>query len=693
MLDYSEFKDIVTDDFFIDRKKGKTSNTIYTFDVETTSLYNINGIWNVFDYSKSLKEYEGVDRRGILYLWQFSVNDNVYYGRTLDTFKEVLLKLSDKKILKYIYIFNYAFEFQWLLNILSDYECEVLATSPHKIISAYYRDLNIEFRCLYRLCNMSLEKSADVYNEKYKKLTGTIDYNVIRTPLTPLSDNILKYSEYDCLACYEIIKKFKNEYLNIAQIPLTQTGELRRDFKNKMGYYYFKDCVWKYIEDEYIRQILMTAFAGGYTHANYIKVGRIIKEVFSADIGSSYPFRLLTYKFAHSFFGISKREHDKYNNDRYAHIYHCTMTVKSKGSLTYISSSKVINLIHSTEWSDRAQDLVYDNGKLFKGTNIEMIILDTDLDIIKSLYHLTDFTLHNEWVGLKKRIDKRVILYLLNLFQDKSNYKGIDEELYMKTKQRYNSVYGSAVYNLAKNNTQFSNNEWIVNEINSESIKKALDSAYGSYTALMPYAIGVQTTAYARQSILNIIQLIGMTDFIYSDTDSAKFTNFSKHYKDLHIFNMKMLEMIDNTAKDLNLKRTDFIAVTPNGEIAILGFLDFFDGKYDRFITQGSKKYAVENEGKIKLTVAGLPKKNKKGKTNTIDRLEDFNDNLICGYEFGKMTLSYVDNVSRETIKVIDDYNVEYLDDMRYSVVLTPTTYKLKHSYIDEYECETWQYY
>lgn len=693
MLNYKDFKDVSQYDLYSDRKKGTCSNTIYTFDTETTSLYKYADRWNIFDYSVPLEEYNGVEKRGLLYLWQFSVNEEVYYGRTLSEFLTILLKISDRNIRKFIYIFNYSFEFQWLLNILDDYECEVLATSPHKVISAYYPTLNIEFRCLYRLCNMSLEKSADTYNKKYKKLVGTIDYNILRTPITKLSNTILQYAEYDCLTCFEIIKKFKSEYGSIAQIPLTQTGELRREFKEKTGYYYFKDNVWKYIEDGYIRQVLMTAFIGGYTHANYIKVGRIINNVYSADISSSYPFRLLAYKFVMKYFSIEKREHEKYNNERYGHIYLCSMTIKSKGSLTYISSSKVINLTQSTDYTERASNLVYDNGKLFKGDNIEMIILDTDLHIIKNLYHINDFKIIKEWVGLKKRIDKRVIIYLLELFQAKSRYKGIDDELYMKSKQRFNSVYGSAVYNLAKNNTEFTNGEWIVNDITNETVNKALRDSYGSYTALMPYAVGVQTTAYARESILDIIQRIGMKDFIYSDTDSAKFNNFTKHYKLLHNFNMQMLKMIDDTSKDLSLKRTDFIAVTPTGDIAILGFLDFFDGHYERFITLGSKKYAVEKNGKIELTVAGLPKKNKKGEKNTLEKLENFNDDLVCGYDYGKNTLSYIDNISRETMKVIDDNGIEYVDNSRYSVVLTPTTYNLKQSHIDKYECEVWQYY
>ena len=39
----------------------------------------------------------------------------------------------------------------------------------------------------------------------------------------------------------------------------------------------------------------------------------------------------------------------------------------------------------------------------------------------------------------------------------------------------------------------------------------------------------------------------------------------------------------------------------------MLGLFDTY-GHYDKFITQGAKKYAVEENGKLKITVAGVPK-------------------------------------------------------------------------------------
>lgn len=56
----------------------------------------------------------------------------------------------------------------------------------------------------------------------------------------------------------------------------------------------------------------------------------------------------------------------------------------------------------------------------------------------------------------------------------------------------------------------------------------------------------------------------------------------------------------------------------------------------------GAKKYAYENEGKISITVAGVPKK--KG-AKALKRLEDFKDNYVFkSSDTGKNLLVYCEN-------------------------------------------------
>ena len=73
-------------------KKKKIDNTIYTFDIETTSYLVLDGkVISARDYPKlSDEEQEACTKQACMYVWQFSINDQVYYGRTWKEFVSFL---------------------------------------------------------------------------------------------------------------------------------------------------------------------------------------------------------------------------------------------------------------------------------------------------------------------------------------------------------------------------------------------------------------------------------------------------------------------------------------------------------------------------------------------------------------------------------------------------------------------------
>lgn len=89
-------------------------------------------------------------------------------------------------------------------------------------------DYNILFRCSYMLSGMSLEKVAKNYKLPVEKLVGELDYIKIRYATTKLSEKELEYCENDILIMYYYLLTHKERYKNIQDIPLTQTGEVRR---------------------------------------------------------------------------------------------------------------------------------------------------------------------------------------------------------------------------------------------------------------------------------------------------------------------------------------------------------------------------------------------------------------------------------------------------------------------------------
>ena len=91
------------------------------------------------------------------------------------------------------------------------------------------------------------------------------------------------------------------------------------------------------------------------------------------------------------------------------------------------------------------------------------------------------------------------VLSILNLYGNKTKFKGIDDQysLYMKSKQMVNSEYGMCAFNPYSDGVDFVENEWITHVPVWDDLVKY----YNSRNAILPYAWGVFTTAWARTSI------------------------------------------------------------------------------------------------------------------------------------------------------------------------------------------------
>lgn len=120
-----------------------------------------------------------------------------------------------------------------------------------------------------------------------------------------------------------------------------------------------------------------------------------------------------------------------------------------------------------------------------------------------------------------------------------------------------------------------------------EEKQKALKSAP------FPYQWGVYTTAYARQQLQKAIDLCG-DKIIYCDTDSVKVKGTAP-IEALNGYQLKKAAAADAYADDRN------------GHRHYIGLFEQ-DAHYDRFITQGAKRYAYEKDGHLGVTVSGVTK-------------------------------------------------------------------------------------
>ena len=292
------YKEYISHTKNIRGKKHKFDNNIYSFDIETSSYLILdNKVIPAIEYEKlSKKDQQRCVKQSNMYIWQFSINDTVYYGRTWDELREFLEKLfyvvPERKI---VFVHNLSYEFQYLM---SEFKItDVMARKSRKVMKAFIDDYNIELRCSLMMSNCALENLPSVYLLPVEKQVGSLNYDLIRHSTTPLTEKEMKYCEYDCLVVYEYIKKELLEYEVVDKIPITSTGHVRRELKKLVEKNYkYKSKVKRAINiDPHVYNLLIQAFAGGYTHANFIYTDTIIKDVDSFDFTSSYPYVMTTY--------------------------------------------------------------------------------------------------------------------------------------------------------------------------------------------------------------------------------------------------------------------------------------------------------------------------------------------------------------------------------------------------------------
>ena len=152
------------------RSRKLIDNTIYTFDIESTSYIILNNNqYNAIDYlSFSEKEQKNCKPQGLMYIWMFGIRDTVYYGRTwqeLSLFLEKLNKYSNKQ--KTVFVHNLSWEFEFLENVLNF--DNVFARKSRHVIKFDVPKYKMTFRCTYMMSNCSLERLSDVYGLKTKK--------------------------------------------------------------------------------------------------------------------------------------------------------------------------------------------------------------------------------------------------------------------------------------------------------------------------------------------------------------------------------------------------------------------------------------------------------------------------------------------------------------------------------------------
>lgn len=650
----------------------KYDQTIYTFDLETTSYLILDD--KIIPASEYLNltedERERSTAQATMYIWQFSVNDDVYYGRTWGELKQFLDQLElNSEHKKIVFVHNLSYEFQFLAGVFKIKS--VMARKSRHPISCRLSDYNIEFRCSYYMTNASLAFLPKLYNLSVQKQVGDLDYTKIRHSKTQLTEAELKYCEYDCLVVYEYIKRELEEYVYIEKIPSTSTGHVRKELqKITMSDYKYREKVRESINiSPMVFNRLTEAFAGGYTHANYMYAAEVLSNVDSYDETSAYPYVMVTEKFPMTSFKTCIIRSERDMLESFAYLLRVKFyNIKSRYFNNFISASKCLNI----------RGAVFDNGRIMFAKEIELVLTDVDFKFLLKTHQFDSYEIIESYYALYKYLPKKFIDFILTKYENKTKYKGVKgkEVFYSKEKSKFNSLYGMTVTNTIRDEVKFHDGIWSEIDLTNTEIYDKLISE--KEKGFLSFSWGVWVTAYARRNLLE--RVVSLDDkVVYCDTDSIKLVQgYDKSV--FRIYNESVINKIKKAAKELGFSLNRYRPKDTKGREHYLGVFELeTDGDrvftYDKFITQGAKKYCVEIDGEIEITVSGVPKSGAK----CLTQIEDFKDNLVFDHDkTNKNFLVYNDH--QISIDIIDFMGVKYkVEDRRGSAIL-PTTYVLGKS-------------
>lgn len=648
----------------IEGKRKKIDNNVYSFDIETTSYITLDGkVYSSYEYLKlDKREQKECIKGAFMYIWMFSINEDVYYGRTWEEFK-IFLKNVDNCIpeKKYLFIHNLGFEFQFLRSHF-DFE-NVIARKKHKVMSADMVDYNFTLRCSYFMTNCKLSEIPKNYNLDISKKVGDLDYSLLRNSKTVLTDKELGYCENDVLIIYYYILEEIKEYGRVDKIPMTSTGHVRRELKNIV----LKDVPYRRKVNKaintnpHIYNLLVECFAGGYTHSNYFYTDEVLYNVSSYDFTSSYPYVMVAYKFPSKEFKECTLKDIKYMSKNMAYILVVRFkNIKCKYNNTFISANKCRRISKAS----------YDNGRIIEAEEIEIVLTDIDFRFILDSYIIESYEIVESYYSIYDYLPKTFIEFILSKYIKKTEYKGIEEKKleYMKEKNKFNALYGMSVTNTIRDNVIYDNDKgWSEEELKDDEIIEKLQEE--KKQSFLSFAYGVWVTAYARNNLLqNVIKL---DDYVvYCDTDSMKLLEgYDK--KVIDDYNESVVKRIENVSKTLEIDINKYKPKDVKGKERLLGVFDF-EGVYEEFITQGAKKYAYKENGTIEITVAGVPKNGKVA----LKSLDEFRDNLVFDFkDTNKLLLMYVEN--QEEIEITDYQGNKVKVTDKTGACLLPTTYVL----------------
>ena len=632
VFDYKDFPFEIFKNAPAIQKRGRSKdrveylNIVTAFDIETTTILSDEPF-------------------AFMYQWQYCIEDYVFMGKTWLEFQDFLnvlaaafdlhIKETDDGLIVgrsiVTYIHNLSYEFQFMRMFLGKL--------IHPLITDKYEPLLIQtqsgitFRCSYRLTNKPLSKFTKGF--EHAKLSGDLNYMKKRLPVyndpkNGMDDTELAYCYNDVKGLCEALRdRLEKDKYNIASIPLTSTGYVRKDCQKSMNGKKRNRIIFQKSKlTPELYRLCRAAFRGGNTHANAHYTGKLVgvpcgkydgtgklkpignSEIKHFDIGSSYPSSILINTFPIGEFTPNSDIIGRYKKSDLKKLA-ATITNLSR-SYCLLIKVRFINIEYKgacgvpylavSKTHIRTEDeknLTEDNGRIYSLDGVcESVLTEIDLKIILRDYNIEGLEIVTAFQSLRGKLPEELRAVVLDYYKRKTYLKHstTPEDLYeyAKAKEYLNSTYGMMVMRIDRLEFAYIDDEY--KQI-TKSLQEQIDKFYESKSNCLPYQWGVWVTANSRARLQAGMDICGK-DLLYVDTDSVFYIgNHEKEFEELN----KRLE------KQALLAGA--VAENKAGEVFPIGLWDR-ESDAKLFMTLGAKKYILSTDGQhLDVTIAGVSKK------------------------------------------------------------------------------------
>ena len=619
---------------------------------------------------KGKKTIEVVDDTWV-YLWAVGIGGELYYGRFLHEFIELIkwmityYNISPSRLID-IWIHNASYDISYMYDLLLNLNggpegISTIWASTQKLISWNMENLGITIKCSYRLTNRSLDKWCKDLGIERAKQTGTKSYNTKYKPWDKLPRNEYKYMAYDILSLHDcFFKEIELQGYNFANCPLTQTGFVRKDFQReyiKKGEYFKnhkKFAETQPTDSQYDR--LERAAMGGMVAGNYKLLGeKIIHEmgIGHLDFASHYPTQQKIRNFAWKPKTILEEgdeselltfdDLDYFENTGHFYVVDIVLgTVKLKKDVTmpFMCASKVTKGANSKIYATNGKITAIRGEGRITCSNLDLKIYRDQYDIKwYSIIALDVYTIQRLPEYMQRIIDKYYILKSELKIQTKASPEDMDlKGSYAISKAKLNGIFGCSYTKIKREIIKYNENFYFHDQLNATiDNESSIEDYYEHFNSCMPYQVGVFTTAWARYELYFVIKnVIGYDAVLYCDTDSAFYKNSPEIEKRVDEYRKKC---------KIDSEKNGYFVTLSDGSKCYYHDLSPEDDhlKSKTFKALHAKCYALEPDGKLECTIAGVSARNADGtitREQELGSIDDFKEGKTF-YECGGTRADY----------------------------------------------------